>query len=145
MTSSALDTLIELASAASDEAAQRLGRAVAAAADADKKLELLLQYRDEYGERFNQALRQGLSPAGYQNFRNFMDKLDAAISSQQNAVDMAKRSVENERDQWQASEKKRMSYDTLATRAQKQIEKREQKRDQKQMDEHAARAPLHRR
>ena len=140
MSSSALDTLIELATAASDEAAQRLGRAVGAAADADKKLELLLQYRDEYGERFNQALRQGLSPAGYQNFRNFMDKLDAAIGSQQRAVETARQSVESERGLWQASEKKRMSYDTLASRAQKQADQREAKRDQKQMDEHAARS-----
>jgi flagellar FliJ protein len=140
MTSSALDTLIELATAASDEAAQRLGRAVAAAADADQKLELLMQYRDEYGQRFNQALQQGLSPTGYQNFRNFMDKLDAAIGSQQRAVDAARLSVNTERGNWQASEKKRMSYDTLASRAQKQADQREAKRDQKQMDEHAARA-----
>jgi flagellar FliJ protein len=145
MTSSALETLIELATAASDEAAQRLGRAVSAAADADKKLELLVQYRDEYGERFNQSLRQGLSPSGYQNFRNFMDKLDAAIASQQKTVAQAKVMVDNERGQLQACEKKRLSYDALASRAQKQIEQREQKRDQKQMDEFASRALLHRR
>lgn len=145
MSSSALETLIELATAASDEAAQRLGRAVSAAADADKKLELLVQYRDEYGERFNQSLRQGLSPSGYQNFRNFMDKLDAAIASQQKTVAQAQLMVDNERGQLQACEKKRLSYDALATRAQKQIEQREQKRDQKQMDEFASRALLHRR
>ena len=131
--------------AASHHPPPRGGGAGGAAADADQKLALLLQYRDEYGERFNQSLRQGLSPAGYQNFRNFIDKLDAAIAGQQQAVQQAKHSVERERGQWQASEKKRMSYDTLATRAQKQADLREQKRDQKQMDEHAARAPLHRR
>lgn len=145
MTSSALDTLIELATAAADEAAQRLGQALATAEDAGKKLELLIQYRDEYAQRFNAALRAGLSPAGYQNFRNFIEKLDAAISSQQLVVQQARQAVDAERGNWQASERKRMSFDTLATRAQKAAGQKASRQDQKQMDEHASRTPLFKR
>lgn len=142
---SALDTLIELATTASDEAAQRLGKAIAAADNADQKLSLLLQYRDEYGERFKQSLKAGLSAAGYHNFRNFMAKLDEAIDSQHQLVDAARGTVDFERGQWQASERKRLSFDTLAARAEKAAEQRDNKRDQKLMDEHAMRTPLFKR
>lgn len=142
---SALDTLIGIASAASDEAAQRMGRAVMTAENAEQKLALLLQYRDEYGHRFNQSLAVGLPAAGYQNFRNFMDKLDHAIASQQQVAGQARHSVEFERCEWQACERKRLSYDTLAVRAQKAAQQKESRRDQKQMDEHATRALLFKR
>jgi flagellar FliJ protein len=57
----------------------------------------------------------------------------------------AHKRVEKERAAWQACERKRMSYDTLATRAQKAQQVKENKRDQKQMDEHAARQLLYKR
>jgi flagellar export protein FliJ len=48
-------------------------------------------------------------------------------------------SREQEKSAWQASERKRMSYSTLNDRADAAALKLENKRDQKQMDEHAAR------
>jgi hypothetical protein len=54
---------------------------------------------------------------------------------------------EQEKSAWQASERKRMSYSTLNDRADAAALKLENKRDQKQMDEHAARQayykPMH--
>lgn len=139
---SALDTLIELASTATDEAAKRLGAAIRAAEDCEKKLNLLLQYRDDYTERFHASMASGLTTAGYRNYQQFLDKLDAAIDGQQRIVDDARRRVGDERSAWQASERKRMSYDTLATRAHKAQEQRVNKREQKQTDELAARKAL---
>ncbi len=144
-TSTALDTLIELATSATDEAAKRLGTAIRAADDTEKKLTLLLQYRDDYTARFHADLSTGLSAAGYRNFQLFLDKLDAAIDGQQKIVDDAKQRIVDERGAWQASERKRMSYGTLATRAHKADEQRQIKREQKQTDEVAARQALHKR
>ena len=138
-TPSALDTLIELATSATDEAAKRLGHAIRATEKAEKKLALLLQYRDDYLVRFEAKMAQGLSPAGYRNFQAFIEKLDAAISGQQQLVREAENGVDREKDAWQASERKRMSYDTLADRAQKKEQRRENRKDQKLNDEHAAR------
>jgi flagellar FliJ protein len=45
----------------------------------------------------------------------------------------------DERSAWQSSERKRMSYDTLAVRAEKAELQKENKRDQKLMDEFATR------
>ncbi|MGH8807321.1 MAG: flagellar export protein FliJ [Noviherbaspirillum sp.] len=144
-TSSALDTLIELTTKATDEAAKRLGRAVRSTEDAEKKLALLLQYRDDYAARFQANLMSGVSASGYRNFQLFLDKLEDAINGQQRVVQDAQRRVRNERSAWQLSERKRMSYDTLATRAQKEQQLKETRRDQKQTDEFAARQLFYRR
>jgi flagellar FliJ protein len=141
----AIDTLIELATSATDEAAQKLGRAIRAADDTEKKLALLLQYRDEYAARFQANMVAGLTPISYRNYQCFLDKLDQAISGQQQVVREAHRQVATDRTAWQASERKRMSYDTLANRALQAAQRKESKRDQKQSDEHAARQLLYKR
>lgn len=142
---SALDTLIELATKQSDEAAKRLGKAVRAGDDAQQKLELLMQYRDDYAARLRSNAATGLTASGYRNFQMFLDKLDDAIASQQRAVQDAQRRVNNERNAWQSSERKRMSYDTLATRAMNAQLLKQARREQKQTDEFAARALLYKR
>jgi flagellar protein FliJ len=135
----ALETLIELATSQTDEAAKRLGLAIRACEDTEQKLTMLLQYREEYEARFQASLLSGLSAAGYRNFQLFLDKLDTAIAGQQKIVDDAKLRIVSERGQWQSCERKRMSYDTLATRMQKVEERKANKLDQKLMDEFATR------
>ena len=142
---SALETLIELATTETEEAAKRLGLAIKAAADTESKLQLLQGYREEYAARFQANLASGLSALGYRNFQLFMDKLDTAVASQENVVIEARKRVEERRKAWQAGEKKRMSYGTLVTRAQQEEQRRDSKRDQKAMDEHAARQHLYKR
>jgi flagellar FliJ protein len=138
-TSSALHTLIELATRDTDEAAKRLGKSVKAAEEAAQKLALLTQYRDDYSARLQQSMAAGLTATGYRNFQTFMDKLEVAIASQKLVVENAQRAVERERATWQACERKRMSYGTLSDRAEKAQQLKDNKREQKQTDEHAAR------
>lgn len=135
----ALETLIELATNATDEAAKRLAHAVRACEDTEQKLNMLLQYREDYHARFQSGLASGISMAGYRNFQLFLDKLDTAITGQQKLVEDAKRRMGQERNAWQTNERKRMSYGTLATRIEKQEQRKEDKRDQKLMDEYASR------
>lgn len=137
--SPALDTLIELATNQTDDAAKRLGRAIRACEDTEQKLALLLQYRDDYEARFQSGMASGISPAGYRNFRQFLEKLDTAIAGQQQIVQDAKRRIVDERGMWQSCERKRMSFDTLATRAQETEQRKENRREQKLMDEFATR------
>jgi flagellar FliJ protein len=142
---SALETLIELATNEADEAAKRLGQAIRATEDTEQKLALLLQYRDDYGARFQSGLSAGITAMGYRNFQTFLEKLDSAIAGQQQIVLDARKRADDERSAWQASERKRMSYGTLATRAQKEELRQENKRDQKLMDEHATRQASYKR
>jgi len=135
----ALDTLIELATTETDDAAKRLGRAIRACEDTEQKLAMLLQYRDDYQQRLRDGMAAGMSASGYRNFQLFLDKLDTAISGQQKIVEDARRRRESERGAWQSSERKRMSYGTLAARAEQVELRKESKRDQKLMDEFATR------
>ncbi|MBC7502526.1 MAG: flagellar export protein FliJ [Herminiimonas sp.] len=142
---SALETLIELATTATDEAAKRLGRATRAAEEARGKLVMLQQYNEDYAARFQASMKVGLTPMGYRNFQSFMDKLDTAIAGQQKVVNDADQRILTERSAWQESERKRISYDTLVTRARNAEQLKETKRDQKATDEQAARILLYKR
>ena len=144
-TPSALETLIALARKDADEAAKRLGAALHAGEEADQKLELLIQYRNDYATRRQADLTAGISTTHFHNFQVFMQKLDHAIAGQQKVVDDAKHRVAQARVAWQACEQKKMSFATLAERAHKDHARRELWRDQKQNDEHAALRALHKR
>lgn len=144
-TTSALETLIELATKETDEATKRLGRAVRTSEEAQQKLVILEQYRDDYALRFQESLSSGLTAMSYRNFQLFIEKIDSAISGQQGVVRNAQQRVAEARAAWQACERKRMSYDTLATRAKQTAQLRENRRDQKQTDEHASRITFYKR
>lgn len=134
-----LETLIDLARRETDDAAKRLGAALKAVADAEEKLNMLVGYRDEYGRRFDASQQQGITPMAYRNFQAFMEKLDSAIKGQEDVLRHTKARGDQEKQLWQEAERKRMSYSTLRDRAQAQELKKEAKRDQKAMDEHASR------
>ena len=144
-TPSALETLIELATKETDEATKRLGRAIRVSEEAQQKLVILQQYRDDYAARFQDTLTNGLTALSYRNFQLFIEKIDNAIVGQQNVVVVTQQKVVEARTAWQACERKRMSYDTLAARAKEKEVQKENKRDQKAMDEHASRITFYKR
>ena len=136
---SALETLIELAQRDSDDAAKRLGAALKAVEEAEQKLKMLLGYRDDYANRLDRAQMDGITPFAYANFVAFVGKLDNAINGQQEVLKHANYKSDLEKAAWQESERKRLSYRTLNDRAAAEALKIENKRDQKMMDDHAAR------
>jgi flagellar FliJ protein len=142
---SALDTLIELAQRASDDAAKRLGEALKAVEDAEQKLTMLLGYRDDYARKLDAAQVAGITPMAYHNFVAFMGKLDNATNGQREVLKHAEHKAGLEKKAWQESERKRLSYKILNDRAAAQALQRENKRDQKAMDEHAARQAYYKR
>jgi flagellar FliJ protein len=144
-TSSALETLIDLAQRDSDECARRLGVAQKAVDEAGQKLTMLLGYRDEYARRLDAAQVNGITPFAYHNFVAFMAKLDQAVAGQREVLKHAETRTGMERKAWQESERKRLSYRTLSERAAAEALRIENKRDQKLMDDHAARSVYYKR
>lgn len=142
---SALETLIELAQRETDDAAKRLGAALKAVEEGEQKLTMLLGYRDDYAIRLEAAQVGGITPMAYRNFVAFMDKLDIAINGQREVIKHAQHKSGMEKAAWQACERKRLSYRTLNERAANEALRVENKRDQKQMDEHAARQAYYKR
>jgi flagellar FliJ protein len=142
---SALETLIDLAQRESDACAKRLGAALKAVDDGEQKLQMLLGYRDDYANRLDAAQVAGITPFAYQNFVAFLGKLEQAIDGQREVLKHARVKADMEKKGWQESERKRLSYRTLHERAAAEALAIENKRDQKMMDDHAARTVRSRR
>jgi flagellar FliJ protein len=140
-----LETLMDLARRETDDAAKRLGVALKAVDEARQKHEMLVGFREEYVKRFEAAQQAGITPMAYRNFVAFIEKLEVAIKGQLEMIRHAEHRSEQEKAAWQGSERKRMSYSTLNDRADAAALKLENKRDQKQMDEHAARQAYYKR
>lgn len=137
--SSALQTLVDLAQRESDNRAKRLGVALKAVEEAEQKLQMLLGYRQDYADRLDQAQMNGITPFAYANFVAFLGKLDNAINGQREVIKHAEYKADTERKALQESERKRLSYRTLNERAAAQALALETRRDQKMMDDFAAR------
>jgi flagellar FliJ protein len=142
---SALETLIELAQRDSDDAARRMGAALKGVEDAGQKLKMLLGYRDDYSTKLEAAQAAGITPLAYHNFVAFVGKLDNAINGQREVLKHAQHKSGIEKAAWQASERKRLSYRTLSERAAAEALQVENRRDQKAMDDHAARGAFYKR
>ncbi|QWT46255.1 flagellar export protein FliJ [Azospira inquinata] len=122
-----------------DDAAKALGFLVASERDTKDKLAMLEDYRRDYLERFKAASQNGLTPAAWRNFQDFMDKIDAAIEQQKKSVHLSQQRTAQGQAEWLAQHNKLKAIDTLAERHMSAEQYREAKREQKQQDEFAAR------
>ncbi len=141
--STALDTLLELSSREADAAAESLGKANAQRADAQERLAMLQQLRDEYAQKLQDHTRDGLSIASYRNFRGFMEKIDLAIAGQQDIESHARARAERAQQAWQDCRKEGKTWERLLERAQAAADGKAARADRKLMDEFAARASFH--
>lgn len=138
-TKNAINILTDLTTRQSEAAAKRLGQANKQQDQAKQQLDLLVDYRKSYAEQLQTQMTQGLAVSGYCNFYQFLANLDKAVDQQNKAWQTSLQFVENERANWQLSERKRLSFNTLTQRAQNAMLREEITRDQKQTDEHATR------
>ena|SRR5687768_10259667 len=133
---SALETLLDLAQTRTDDAAKRLGMLCAQGVHMEAKLELLLQYRDDYRIRFQDLMREGLTASGWRNYQEFLDKLDDAITQQQEALLSTQQRVAAGKAAWQSARRTFNSYETIAQRRQRSESQRSAKREQRETDEY---------
>lgn len=134
-----LDTLIELARGKTDDAARRLGALQSAQLDAKQKLGILLQYRLDYLAQLQVQMQQGVSTSQWLNYQDFLATLDGAIAQQRGQVQQAEVRLEHGRNDWQQNKRRLNSFDTLAERARLQAQMVQNKREQRDSDERAAR------
>ena len=134
-----LATLIELAQTKTDEASRRLGQLQNAHTSAAAKLEMLLQYRQEYLDQFNGQMQGGLPSAQVRNFQNFIGTLDGAIEQQRALTLQADTRLGHGRSDWQHNKRRLTSFDTLAGRVRQQEIIVTNKKEQRDSDERSAR------
>jgi flagellar protein FliJ len=131
--------LKEIAAKEVDLAAEALALAIKAVNEAQAKCDLLREYRQDYVKKLNKLLEAGIGAKEYQNFQNFFSKLDQAVIGQQEVIEFAIRQEKIQRQLWQESQRKKLSYEVLSQRTNKHELKVEQKKDQKMMDEFSMR------
>jgi len=136
----ALQTVLELMRRRSDEATLSLARLLAAERDARQKLDMLLQYRDEYSARFRQAAQDGLGQPAWRNYQDFLDRLDEVIEQQTQAVGRQQADTAAGQAEWQNRRNRLQAFDTLSARHRASEERLEFRLEQKTQDEFAARS-----
>jgi flagellar FliJ protein len=140
-----LQTLLDLARERSDAAASQLGVVNGHDRDMQKRLQVLLEYRREYTERLTRVTLVGMDSVEWNNFRRFIDAIDAAIEQQRELVAMARRQVEMGQHHWQMQQRRLKSFDTLSKRHCSEQRSGEARREQKEQDEFALKAHADRR
>lgn len=134
-----LATLIELAQRKSDEATRRLGELQNAHLSATQKLEMLLQYRQEYLDQLHGQMQGGVPSAYVRNFQNFIGTLNGAIEQQRALTLQADTRLGHGRSDWQHTKRRLNSFDTLADRVRQQDMLASNKKEQRESDERSAR------
>lgn len=135
-----VNALKEIAAKEVDLAAEALAMAIRVSEEAQSKHAMLCQYREDYLKNQNNLMESGMGAEVYRNFQNFFNKLDQAVNAQGEVLDYTKKQVQIQRELWQETQRKKLSYGVLAQRSDKREQKVQQKRDQNMMDEFAMRA-----
>ncbi len=130
-----LDTLIELARDARDQAGQNLAGEQRTSNQVSQQLESLYRYRQEYAEKLNFAMRDGIDPATMRNYQQFLASLDDALVRARQALAAQQERVDRTRQHWQQQQQRLSSYDTLAERRDVDRRRDEQRREQHVSDD----------
>jgi len=123
------------------EAAERLLRILRRKEEAARQRHEELQgYKRDYQQRLaGETGARGMQIHLLRDFHAFLGKLEVAIRHQENEVAQATAHWLSAHDNWLALRQKVKAYEALADRHRHQEIKREEKRDQRQTDEQAAR------
>jgi len=135
-----INTLKEISARDLNKAAERLAESNRLLLDAKTQREMLEKYREDYVAKYSDLLTQGMTLESMQNYQSFLKKLDQAIAGQEQIIGGMDRQVKRYLSAWQECQKKKLSYDVLSDRAGKKVIAKENKTEQKMMDEFASRA-----
>ena len=111
--------------------------------NAQRQAEQLLAYRGDYEQRWGQRFSDSGGGGGIDImhcYQGFMDRLGEAIASQQRVVALAAQRLEQAQALWQQREIRVASIRKLVARRGAEAQGLEERREQKQLDEHAVRA-----
>ncbi|QCT19032.1 flagella biosynthesis chaperone FliJ [Jejubacter calystegiae] len=142
-TASPMDTLRELAEEALQEATTQLGKMRLACQQAEDQLNQLINYEQEYRQRLHTNMTaEGMAATNWMNYQQFMTSLDKTLEHHRQHVAQCQHHVSLALKTWQEKKQRLNAFETLRDRAMATQLLRENKLDQKLMDEYAQRASL---
>ncbi len=118
------------------EAAERLLRMrKRREAAARQRLAELEGYRSEYHARLGGGSRNGMDIHMLRDFHGFLAKLDGAIQAQTGEVEKAVEAWRGAESLWTEARAKVKAYETLCQRHLAEVQRQEERREQRQSDE----------
>jgi flagellar FliJ protein len=100
-----------------------------------QKYQGLADYRIEYVQQTQSRGQQGMQSRQFNQYLNFIGKLDAALTAQQQYVQQAKASADQRLLQLLAMQKKRKALEILIERELAEAQRKADKQEQKMLDE----------
>ncbi len=135
-----LQVLVDLAEHRSNAAAHNLALLNSQGEKSQEKLRLLKTYLKEYRARLDESVRGGLDGERLRNYLAFISRLERAIAEQSAEVEKDKARIEEGRQRWHEQERQRRTFETLVERRRREKTLAQARTEQRQNDEHAARA-----
>lgn len=134
-----LQPLLELMRNRTDEATRKLGQLIAAEQNAKSRLQMLEQYRAEYADRLREAIALGTTRQVMANYQEFLARIDEAIGQQTTVVRQSEASTSRGQQHWKEQNTRLKAIDTLSLRHDAKEKQREEKQEQKLLDEFSSR------
>ncbi|OSN01714.1 flagellar export protein FliJ [Lonsdalea populi] len=141
-TETPLDKLRELAQQEVDDAATLLGQIRQSHVQAQRQLDMLLRYEDDYRVQLQQTMSSGINSSNWYNYQQFIKTLELAIEQHRKQLAVWAQRLDQAMKTWQAKRQRLNAFETLKERAAQELLVRENRRDQKLMDEFAQRSSL---
>ena len=129
--------MMEMEQQKPDDWARNLGQLNSRQQEVEKKLTLVLQYRQNYQLQLQSSIANGIDQIEWRNFNAFLNKLDAAVTEQRQAVLHAKTLTTIANNEFLACQRKLKSYSTLSKRQHMAETLKQNKLEQKLLDEFA--------
>ncbi len=131
-----LNPVIDMARKATENELIRLGERNALLQQDQTQLEDLINYRQEYLNRFRQDDPTLMSAKKALELRAFLAQLDQAIQAQQVQVNQSQLKVQQQQKNWLEAKNKEQAIDTLRHRYTADEVQQQQRHEQRENDEH---------
>jgi flagellar FliJ protein len=131
--------LRELACERRDTLGMRLAEAATVRDAARQKLEMLLDYRNEYDSRLAQNTNDGIDAEKLRSYRTFLANLERAIDQQSQLLAAAQQRVAEAQALWRGEQRQVESFRILDQRQQAEVARAAGRIEQKLTDELASR------
>ncbi|MDX5630719.1 MULTISPECIES: flagellar export protein FliJ [unclassified Brenneria] len=137
---SPLITLRDLAQKEVEKAVGQLGQVRQAHQQAEQQLNMLLNYQDDYRQKLNTTMSGGMANNSWQNYQQFIQTLDKAIEQHRQQLLQWTSRLDLAMKAWREKQQRLNAFETLQDREATRQVARENRIEQKQMDEFAQRA-----
>ncbi|GLR07553.1 flagellar biosynthesis protein FliJ [Mixta theicola] len=140
---SPMKVLRELAEQTLSDTTNQLGKVRQVHANAAAQLEQLTNYEQEYGRQLQTAMSAtGMPVINLLSHQFFISSLSRVVKQHTGHVAACQQSVDHALDRWKNDKRRLNAFETLASRADTVQQAKENRLEQKLMDEFAQRASL---